>query len=37
MIGFPDGWKPKFKGNSKTMMANWQKYGDLYGLALRED
>jgi Tfp pilus assembly PilM family ATPase len=37
IIGFPDGWKPKFKGNSKIMANNWQKYADLYGLALRED
>lgn len=36
-VGFPRGWKPQFEGNSKALAAEWQKYGSLYGLALRED
>jgi len=35
--GFPNGWKPQFEGSSKVFAAQWQKYGSLYGLALRED
>ncbi|NLI91834.1 MAG: pilus assembly protein PilM [Peptococcaceae bacterium] len=37
VIGFPNGWKPRFEGNSKALAGEWQKYGSLYGLALRED
>lgn len=34
---FPNGWKPRFVGKSKDMAGEWQEYGSLYGLALRED
>lgn len=36
-IGFPKFWRPKFTGQAKNLQANWMKYADLYGLALRED
>lgn len=36
-VGFPNGWHPQFKKNSKELQENWMKYGSLYGLALRED
>jgi hypothetical protein len=35
--GFPKDWKPQFEGSSKSQSFDWQKYGSLYGLALRED
>jgi len=36
--GFPNNWMPLFKADGDTSLAeNWQKYGSLYGLALRED
>ncbi|RNC29309.1 MAG: hypothetical protein AWM53_00662 [Candidatus Dichloromethanomonas elyunquensis] len=36
-VGFPNGWKPRFEGNSRNFADGWQKYGSIYGLALRED
>lgn len=36
VVGFPDGWKPLFSGQTKNAN-NWVKYGSLYGLAMRED
>lgn len=37
LVGFPGGWKPQFETNSNVSASEWQKYGSLYGLALRED
>jgi len=37
VIGFPNAWKPHFSGRCKNIAADWQKYGCLYGLALREE
>ncbi len=36
-IGFPHGWKPQIKAKNKKLVAEWHKFGCLYGLALRED
>ncbi|MDP4161022.1 MAG: pilus assembly protein PilM [Bacillota bacterium] len=36
VVGFPDGWKPSFSGQT-DYANNWMKYGSLYGLAMRED
>jgi len=36
LAGFPLGWKPRFTASTK-LSSEWQKYGCLYGLALRED
>lgn len=37
ILGFPDGWYPRFNKKCGTMANNWTKYGTLYGLALREE
>lgn len=36
-VGFPNDWQPRFEGSGKASADEWQKYGSLYGLALRED
>lgn len=36
-VGFPYGWRPEFRRRAKKQKKNWMKYGNLYGLALRED
>jgi Tfp pilus assembly PilM family ATPase len=37
VTGFPKNWRPELAGDGKTPAGDWQKYGSIYGLALRED
>ncbi|HHV63657.1 MAG TPA: pilus assembly protein PilM [Peptococcaceae bacterium] len=37
IVGFPEGWKPEVVAKGKVESLEWQRYGSLFGLALRED
>lgn len=36
-IGFPNGWRPRFKKKARAYETQWMRYASLYGLAFRED
>ncbi|MHB1653750.1 MAG: pilus assembly protein PilM [Desulfitobacteriaceae bacterium] len=36
-VGFPKGWRPRFKKRFLPYQKGWMKYASLYGLAFRED
>ncbi len=36
-IGFPKGWRPRFKKKVRAYEEQWMRHASLYGLAFRED
>ncbi len=36
-IGFPRGWRPRFKKKVRAYEEQWMRHASLYGLAFRED